>query len=154
MKSPPLSPSRGIVTTPAGWLEVNEGSFTLYAPKGTAIRQDNRSSLTYGDILGPNTCLNYRVGAKAALVDDKRAHANYTETATTVDGHDGFLRKAVLNPSEQQHRFSQCNGTLYIGLLVPKALSDGSAIAIEGTATSEDERDQVEMIFKSVRFTR
>jgi len=152
LKSPPLSQSRGIITTPAGWQRIDEGSFSLYAPKGSAIRQAEQGGLTYGDILGPNTCLNYRVGAKAAIVADRRTHARYTETPMTVDGHQGVLRKAVLNDTERYQWFSQCNGTIYIGLLVPHALSDGASLAIEGTALSEDERDQIETIFKSVRF--
>ena len=151
LKSPPLSGSRGIITTPAGWQRIDEGSFSLYAPKDSQIRQAQQGGLTYGDILGPSTCLRYGVGPKAAIIADRQLHANYTETTMTVDGHQAIQRKAVLNPSEQTHWFSQCNGVLYIGLFIPHALPDGSNIAIEGTAMSEDERDQVETIFKSVR---
>lgn len=151
MKSPPVSQSRGIITTPAGWQLFDEGSFTFYAPKSAAIRQAQQNGLTYGDVLAPNTCLNYRVGAKAALVADKRAHAAYSETAMEVDGHAAVLRKAVLTDGERAQWFSQCNGNLYVGLIIPNALADGSSIAIEATALSEDERDQVETILKTVR---
>jgi hypothetical protein len=153
LKQPPLYEGRGIITTPAGWQLLTAGPFTFYAPKGSVVRQAEKSGLVYGDVLGPNVCLNYRIGPKTALVADKRSHASYTETATAVSGHAGVMRKAVLNDAERAKWFSQCNGTLYIGLLVSNALADGSTIAMEGTALSEDERDQVETIFKSMRIT-
>jgi hypothetical protein len=153
LKSPPLSETRGIVTTPAGWQLMSAGSFTFYAPNGVVVRQAERAGLVYGDILGPNTCLRYSVGRSAAIVADKRAHANYTETAITIDGRPGVVRKAVLDSAELAQWFSECNGTIYIGLLIPNALPDGSAVAIDGTTMNEDVRDQVETIFKSVRFT-
>jgi len=152
LNSPPLSESKGIITTPANWQRFDEGSFSFYAPKGSQIRQAQRDGLIYGDIQGPNTCLRYGVGAKAAIVADKRLHPAYTESAMVVDGRAGVVRKAVLNDFEQSTWFGDCGGPLYIGLYVPNALPDGSGVAVEGTAPNEDVRDQIETVFKSVRF--
>ena len=154
LKSPPLSESRGIITTPAGWQLLDAGSFTFYAPKGSVVRQAQRGDLVYGDVIGPNTCLLYSVGPKAAIIADKRTHSSYSETPIVIDGRPGVLRKAMLNQSEQAHWFGDCGAPLYIGLYLPKALAGGSSVAIDGTAGSEDARDQVETIFKSIRFTR
>jgi len=152
LKSPPLSESNGIITTPAGWTRFDEGSFSFYAPKGSQIRQAQRDGLVYGDIRGPNTCLRYSVGAKADIVADKRLHPAYTESVTVVDGRQGVVRRAELNDFEQSTWFGNCGGPLYIGLYVQGALPDGSAVALEGTAQNEDVRGQIETVFKSVRF--
>ena len=154
LKSPPMSESRGIITTPAGWQRIDEGSFSLYAPKGSAIRQGQKEGLVYGDIIGPNTCLRYSVGPKAFIVADKRMHASYTETPFVVDGKNGVVRKATLDASEQAEWFGDCGSAFYAGLLIPNALPDGSAVAIEGTGQNEDVRDQIETIFNSVRLGR
>ena len=154
LKSPPLSESRGIITTPAGWARIDEGSFSLYAPKNSAIRQGQKQGLVYGDITGPNTCLRYNVGAKAFVAADKRLHPSYTETHMVVDGHDALLRKAELDDFEQRTWFGDCGGPRYAGLLIPNALPDGGTVAIEGTGQNEDVRDQLEMIFKTVRLRR
>jgi hypothetical protein len=154
LKSPPLSESRGIITTPAGWQLMDAGSFTLYAPKGTQVRQAQRGDLVYGDIIGPNTCLLYSVGPKATVIAGKSTHPAYTETPIVIDGRHGVVRKAVLNQSEQSHWFGDCGAALYVALYLPQALPGGGSVAIEGTAGSEDARDQVETIFKSIRFAR
>ena len=154
LKSPPVSEPAAIVTTPARWQRIDVGSFSLYAPAGTRLRKVRSADTVYGDIIGPNTCLRFNVGTGAGILADKSRHPDYTENEAVVDRRRAIVRKAVLNEYEQAHWFGDCGAPLYIGLYLPQVLPGGASVAVEGTARGEDERDQVETIFKSIRIAQ
>jgi len=142
-----IGPLGSIVTTPPGWERIDEGAFSLYAPRGTRLRKAESNGVVYGDIVGPNTCLRYAVGARIALLADRRMHPVYAESALVVDGRRAVERKATFSTGEHEEWFPGCGAPLYAGVLFAEP-----GVTVEGVARTEDERDQLELIFKSIRF--
>ena len=154
LKSPPVSEPAAIITTPARWQRIDAGQFSLYAPAGTRLRKVRGADSVYGDIIGPNTCLRFNVGTGVGILADKYPFRDDSQSEVVVDRRRATVRKAVLSEAEQAHWFGDCGAPLYIGLYLPRVLPDGAGIAIEGTAQNEDVRDQIETIFRSIRFAR
>lgn len=159
LKQPPVhAPTVAIVTTPPGWQRIDQGQFTFYAPPGTRLRQAKSGDLVYGDIIGPNTCLRFQLGPHTRILADRARHRDFSEGTVAVDGRSGIVRKAVLFVYERQQWFGECGGPLYIGYQLPQAVRGTGAapleLAVEGAAMNDDERDQQELVFKSIRFAR
>lgn len=150
-KAPPVASPAAIVTTPPGWVKLDGGGFTLYAPDGAHIRQGKGNGFVYGDVVGTHLCIRYQAGTKASAMLTKASHPDFTETTITVDGHAATVRKAYLAPNEQQFWFPGCGQPLYAGLTVPGALPGGGTLVVEVSAQSEDALDDATMMFKSVR---
>lgn len=153
LKTPPVATPASIVTTPPGWVRLEEGSFTLYAPEGSQLRKGHGADSTYGYIVGPSACVRFQIGAREQLVVNKEQHSDYSEGPLLVDGKPGILRKADLNTNEQRLWFPGCGAPVYLGLLVERALPAGDSLAIEGTAPDEEAIEDVLRMYKTIRFT-
>ena len=149
MKAPPVGAPSAIVTTPPGWVKLDGGSFTLYAPPGAQLRQARGAGFIYGDIIGLPVCIRFQTGPHAGLMMTKKSHPDYAESTLVVDGRPGTLRQGVLSANEQQFWFPGCGAPVYFGLFVA---SGGASLAIEIAAADEDAKDNVLMMFKSIRF--
>ncbi len=153
LKSPPVAVPLSIVTTPTGWIKLDEGSFTLYAPSSAYLRKAKADNgLAYGDVVGVNGCVRYKAGPHVALVVDKARHPDFKDSSLVVDGHPAVLRKAVLSTSEQQFWFRGCDAPLYLGLYVQGVLPGGADLVVETLAPNEDALDDMALILKSVQF--
>lgn len=153
-KVPPVAESAAIVTTPPGWVKLDEGDFSLYGPRGSALRKAKGAGFIYGDVTGSELCVRFQAGAKAELMLTKKSHPDFTEGTLTVDGRPAIVRKAYLGPNEQQYWFPGCGAALYMGLEVPGALADGGTLVVEVSATSEDGLDDAGTMFRSIRFAK
>ncbi len=153
-KSPPLGQPAAIVTTPPGWIRLDGGDFTLYAPGGSRLRKAQGVDFQYGDVTGPRLCARFQTGRRVGVVVNKQHHPEFSETSIVIDGHPGTLRKAMLAANEQQYWFPGCGAPLYYGLYVPQALADGAGFVIEVSADSEEGLDEAVMMFKTIRFAR
>ena len=154
MKAPPVAAPSAIVTTPPGWVKLDGGSFTLYAPPGSQLRKARGAGFTYGDIVGSPYCIRFQAGPHAGLMMTKKSHPDYAESTIVVDGHPATLRQAVLSANEQQFWFPGCGAPVYLGLLVAPRTRGGDSVAIEVAAAAEDVQDNVLMMFKSIRFAK
>lgn len=152
LKSPPLAPPSAIITTPPGWVRLDEGSFTLYAPEGSRLRKGRATDSTFGYIVGPAMCARFQIGLHEQLVVSKEQHPDYSEGSIIVDGTPGILRKAVLSTSEQHLWFPSCGSPVYLGLLFEHALPGGDSLSIEGTAPDEEAVEDVLRMYKTIRF--
>jgi hypothetical protein len=155
MKAPPVATPAGIVTTPPGWVQLDEGHFTLYVPGGAYFRKAQAAGgIAYGDIVGTNGCVRFKIAPQAALLVDKARHPEFDETAVMVDGRPGVLRRTILAANERHYWFPGCEASIYLGLLVPGALPGGAGLAVEAIVPSEEAADDMMMTFKSIRFTK
>ncbi len=162
LKSPPVSePTVSIVTTPAGWKSFEAGPFSLYAPKYAVLRKLQDTDHAVGMLIGLGFNVRYEFSIRSNTLAEKANNTDYSEGETVIDGRRGVLRKATLSAEAQQARFGAYAQPSYIGLYIPQAVRhagpDGReewyALQIEGAAANADERDMVEMILKSVRFS-
>ena len=129
MKAPPVAAPSAIVTTPPGWVKLDGGSFTLYAPPGAQLRKAQGAGFTYGDVIGSPYCIRFQAGPHAGLMMTKKSHPDYSESTLVVDGRPGTLRQGVLS-------------------------ANGESFVLEVAAADEDARDNVLMMFKSIRFAK
>ncbi len=151
LKAPPVAVPAAIVTTPPGWVKLDGGSFTLYAPEGAHLRQAQGAGFVYGDIVGSSLCVRFQAGSNVGLMLTKKSHPDFVESALTVDGHPGTLRRADLAPNEQQYWFPGCGQSQYAGLLMPNALPGGGTLVVEVSAENEDALADAMTMFKSIR---
>ena len=150
-KSPPLAAPAGIVTTPPGWVKLDGGSFTLYAPPGSELRKAEQDGLAYGDIINAPQCIRFQTGKRAAPAVSPQTHPDYADEPITVDGRTATLRKAILQANEQQYWFPGCGAPFYASLIVPDA---GGDLVIDVAATSAANLDDAVTMFKSVRIAK
>ena len=150
LKTTPLAAPADIVTTPSGWVKLDGGNFTVYAPQGAALRPAKDG----GDITGLTLCIHYRTSPTAALAVTKTTHPDYKEANITIGGHPAVYRTAILEAPEQQAWFPDCGQTYYIGLEVPGALPGGASLVMDVSAGSEEELAHVVTMFKTVQFAK
>lgn len=163
MKAPPVrEPTVSIVTTPAGWKKLDAGPFTFYAPKYAMLRQLREPDHAVGQLIGAIFYLHYEFGTPQNTLVEKDGARNFSESETVIDGRRAILRKATLGDEAQQARFGSYAQPSYIGLYIPEAVRqvgpDGKerwyALRVEAGAVNDDERDLVEVMFKSIRFAK
>ena len=150
LKEPPVAEPAAIVTTPAGWIQLDGGHFTLFAPAGSLIRQNPDGS---GHILAPNIFIRFRLGAYSGMQEPLKANADYSETPVVIDGRSGQLRSATIDAAQQQALFGGYGRNLFLGLYLPNAVGNAT-LEMYGTTSSSDERDMIDVIYKTVRFRR
>lgn len=150
LREPPVAEPASIVTTPAGWARLDGGRFTLFAPAGSLIRQNADGS---GDILAPNIFIRFRLGTYSGMQEPLKANADYSEAPIEIDGRSGTLRSATIDAAQQQALFGGYGRDLFLGLYLPNAVGNAT-LEMYGTTASPDERDMIEVIYKTVRFKR
>jgi len=150
-KSPPVAAPAAIVTTPPGWVKLDGGSFTLYAPSGSELRKAEKDGLAYGDIINAPQCIRFQAGKRAAPAVNSQTHPDFADEPITVDGRLATLRKAILQANEHQYWFPGCGAPFYASLIVPDA---GGDLVIDVAATSAANLDDAVTMFKSVRIAK
>jgi hypothetical protein len=162
LKSPPVQPSASIVTTPSAWKRFDAGAFNFYAPKYAVLRKLDEPGHSVGQLIGLGLYVKYEFGPRANTLVGPGQGMDVTEREIVIDGRPGILRLATLNGAQSQARFGGYGQPCYIGLYIPEAARgvrpDGQqeqiALQVEGVAVNTDLRDTVEMIFKTIRFTK
>ncbi|MDE2184238.1 MAG: hypothetical protein KGJ78_14555 [Alphaproteobacteria bacterium] len=149
LKSPPVGEPASIVTTPPGWMRVEAGRFTLFVPPGSLTRQGAGAT----EIIGPDFYIRYRLGTYSGAQEPLKANRDYSEQHIVIDGRDAYLRKATLDVAQQQALFGAYGQPSYLGLYMPHAV-EAAVLEMHATAPGPDDLDTVEMIYKSVRFSR
>jgi hypothetical protein len=160
LKSPPVSePSVKIVVTPTGWQRIDTGKFSLYAPEGTQFRRSPPGVDTSGgEIIGPTFHMRYMIGMWVDNLKERRTYLDYTERHTIVDGRQAIQSKALLRTFEQELQFGVQGHPYFVSMYIPKAFRFGEnensweALNVQGTAPSEEDRDTLEEVFKTIRF--
>jgi hypothetical protein len=154
MKAPPVAAPSAIVTTPPGWVKLDGGGFTLYAPPSAQLRKARGAGFTYGDVIGTPYCIRFQAGPHAGLMMTKKSHPDFSESTLVVDGRPATLRQGFLSANEQQFWFPGCGAPVYFGLFVAPRTPGGEIFVLEVAAANEDARDDIVMMFKSIRFAK
>jgi len=160
LKAPPVQPAASIVTTPSGWKRFDAGLFNLYAPKYAVLRKLDEPGHSVGQLIGLGLYVKYELGARTDTLVS--GGTEFSESTIVIDGRPAVLRKATLDPAQQEARFGGYGQPSYIGLYIPEAIRlrtpDGHeqwiALQVEGAAVNGDLRDTAEMILRSIRFAR